>query len=239
MGKNSNKEFTTSKLQKLESSAAHMPANIDRNDAARADDYGMAATRGSPSDSASFNGDSKKPSLGRPGRAAGGRIARANGGKADTKLKTRDINQVGQAGAIRVGELPLVRASGGRTNLAKGGRAKGKTVVNVIVAGDRHQQPPAPPMPPPMPPPPPMAAPGPVGPPRPPMPPPGAAGPIGMAPPPGAPMGPAGAPHPGLPPGMPMRASGGRIKETYGSGSGLGRQQKTRRENQGKLELPA
>jgi hypothetical protein len=38
---------------------------------------------------------------------------------------------------------------------------------------------------------------------------------------------------------MPMRASGGRIKETYGSGSGLGRQQKTRRENQGKLELPA
>jgi hypothetical protein len=151
---------------------------------------------------------------------------------------------------------------------AKGGRVKGKTTVNVIVAPQGGGgQPPAPPMmPPPMPPP--------MPPQRPPMPPPGAGAPnVNVMPSGAAPMGPAGAPPPGVPPGL--RARGGRVvrpkvetaaarkfpksapaksgsadfgrsgkrdfgpggtpsqahvKQTHGSGSGLGRIDNARRE---------
>jgi hypothetical protein len=179
-----------------------------------------------------------------------------------------------QKHAARAGEKQAERsgafATGGRVGLARGGRAKGKTTVNVIVAPQGGQQPPPPmaappPMPPPMPPPQ-----------RPPMPPPGAGGApnVNIMPGGGAPMGPAGAPPPGVPPGL--RKRGGRvvvpqapshqgrgkfpksapaksgsadfgpegkrnfglggtpgqakIKQTHGSGSGLGRIDNARRE---------
>ena len=108
------------------------------------------------------------------------------------------------------------RPIGGRTARASGGRAKGKTTVNVIIAGgdkglgmgaQAGQRPVAPPMaPPPMPPMPPMAPP--------------AGGPPDMAPPSMA----------GGPPPM-MRKAGGRVYRSYkdmdaGSGSGLGRLEK-------------
>jgi hypothetical protein len=184
------------------------------------------------------------------GRAHGGRIGRSTGGSATAK------DEYTQAGRTMMnedasgkdqwtgGNFPPSRATGGRTNYAKGGRTKGKTTVNVIIGGDKQMPPPIAP--------PPMAAPGPVGPPPgpppglPPGPPPG-----GMPRPPGmpiggAPMGPAGAPPPGVPPML--RARGGRIEietpgvhdygkagvkhgsteEKYGGGSGLGRMQNAR-----------
>jgi len=124
------------------------------------------------------------------------------------------------------------RADGGRVGYASGGKAKGKTVVNVIVGAGRGQQAPAPaPMAPPMAPPPP-----PMPPPRPPIAgmPPGAAGgaPMPMPIPMGAGAGPQGIPpaalHGGLPPGL--RARGGRIHEEYGAGGGMGRLEKASRE---------
>jgi hypothetical protein len=155
----------------------------------------------------------------------------------------------GGIGSDEAAEPPR-QAAGGRVPRARGGRTKGKgkgkTVVNVIVGHGQGQQPPAPP---------PMAAPGPVPPPmpppRPPMPPvgpPGAGpgGPPPMGPPPGAPMGPAGAPPGGMPPGlpphmmppgMPGRASGGRISQKFGAGSGQGRMANAKRNNSGKIEL--
>lgn len=80
----------------------------------------------------------------------------------------------------------------GASRFARGGKVKGGNTTNIIIAGGKAGQPPAPPMPLPMPPPP---GPPPGGPP--PMPPP--------------PMGGPGGPPPGGPPGMPMRASGGRV----------------------------
>lgn len=131
----------------------------------------------------------------------------------------------------------------GRSAFARGGRTKGKTVVNVVIAGDRGQQQPQQAAPPPMPPPMPVTPP-PAPPPRPPMGMPGmppGAMPIG-----GAPMGAAGAPPPGVPPTM--RARGGRISNKsnipghggtrgqvtvsrkFGAGSGNGRLEKARAE---------
>ena len=355
MGANSAKAFTTDKLKKFAVSGANVGSR-DRDKDSMADDYGRKAARTSDSSAFAQGGAAKAPSLGRAGRAGGGRVNRAEGGK------IRDINKVSDAGPIRYGDEPVIRAKGGRvgranggttfpeeyssrqgptsedqktqgdydrpgemrakggkvtrakggrigrwkggpsrdmlgqkdalasdnpgygdampgereyynfirddfgrtnvgapsgkggigsdetaepTNQAKGGRvgrarggraksAKGKTVVNVIVGGKGDQQQPPPPPhpimmpPPPPPPPPPQAASGPV-PPRPPM-----------MPPPG-PQGPPGPPGAGMPPGMPppgmMRARGGRIAEKYGSGSGLGRMEITKRQGSGKVKL--
>jgi len=242
MGTNSTKAFTTDKLKKLEASG--QPSGLrDRDSDSLADDYGRKSAKTSDSSSFAEGGAAKAPPLGRAGRASGGRIARQTGGP----IKTRDINKVTDAGPWHYGDSPVIRKTGGRVakacgggveereDRARGGRTKGKgkTVVNVIVGGHGQQQPP--PGPPPMAaagPIPPPGGPPPMPPPRPPMMPPGgmpgAAGPPGPPGPPGGPM----------PPPMP-RATGGRVNEKFGAGSGRGRLEKTRREGHGRTELPA
>src|SRR5215467_3894509 len=194
MGEHSSKAFTTDKLKKFAVSGAGIGSR-DRDKAAMTDDYGRTAAKTSDSSAYAAGGAAKAPSLGRAGRAGGGRVARAEGGK------VRDITKVTDGGPWRYGDEPELRAKGGRAkrasggstrddppvmssrpstpemdkentwlgdtsdtyfgpkdrdNRARGGRTKGKgkTVVNVIVGGDKGQQtPPAPP---------PMAATGPV-----------------------------------------------------------------------------
>jgi hypothetical protein len=163
----------------------------------------------------------------RTGERHGGRTHRADGGATGAES---DANRM----THKEREDLANEKRGGRIHRASGGRAKGKTVVNVIVAGGRGAQPqgsgpmamapPPAPMGPPPPPPRPMMPPGgmPVG---------------------GAPMGPMGAP----PGGMPMRAHGGKVdgfknfgrggvkggqtvKETGGGAGALARLQKAKRE---------
>lgn len=110
------------------------------------------------------------------------------------------------------GEMQGTRPTGGRKARKSGGRAKGKTNINIVIAQKPDQTPmPGPAMPP-------LGAPVPV--PVPPM----AAGP-GAPPPMPMPMPPMG-PPPGGPPMM--RRDGGRTypKMHYGAGGGLGRLEK-------------
>jgi hypothetical protein len=318
MGEHSQKAFTTDKLKKFEVSGKNGGSgNGDKG--ASADDYGRKAARTSDSSAFAAGGAAKAPSLGRAGRANGGR--------------TRDISKLTDSGPKGYGDRPLIRAKGGRIGRqlggalppgaagtppglttpppagqlpglpglgrkkggrvgrdaggpvertrgysapddkwddttkqwaddqmsaahdfdagqrAKGGRvgrahggkakgAKGKTVVNVIVGGDKGQQPPPTPpimphpMVPPPPPPPPQQG-------MPPMPPPGGMPPgAGMPPPPPRPpMPPPGGMPPGMPPPGMGRAHGGRISEKFGAGSGRGRMEKTKRQGHGKVKL--
>ena len=195
MAEHSQKAFTTSKLKKMEVSGA--PASSrDRNSEALADDYGRRAARTSDCSSFAVGGAANQPSMGRPSRAKGGKV--------------RDVNKVEDGGPITYPDEAMLRADGGRVGLAKGGRAKGKTVVNVIIGHEGQGG---------QPPPPPMAQAGPTPPPRPPMPPPGP--PPGMPPPGGPPPG--GMPPPGMPPG---RFMGGRAGYQMGGmpagGGGMG-----------------
>lgn len=202
------------------------------------------------------------------GEKKGGRVHRGDGGKLRSDLPApeprniieRDMDRITNPRAAPSTMYPASEYSpkgavdsladekrGGRIHRARGGKAKGKTVVNVIVGAGHDQPPQAPAMMAPPPPPPPA----PMPPPRPPMAPPGG----GMMPPGGmpiggAPMGAAGAPpmRPPMPGGMPMRARGGKvsephehfgtggtrakakIKEEFGGGGGEGRLEKARRE---------
>jgi hypothetical protein len=157
-------------------------------------------------------------------------------------------NALGRMGhGASVGQMfgPTEKARGGRVGRAHGGKAKGakgRTVVNVIVGGDKGQQPPPTPpiMPHPMVPPPPPPPPQQGMPPG--MPPPGGMPPgmppgAGMPPPPRPPMPPPGGMPPGMPPPGMGRAHGGRISEKFGAGSGRGRMEKTKRQGHGKVKL--
>ena len=183
--------------------ASSVPANIDRNNDAQGDNYGLSSARSSDASSFKMTGAPKSPHLGRPGRQAGGRIA-------GDLIRTRRTPE--ETAKDIAGEDKVINAlAKDREGRAHGGRTKGKTTVNVIIGGQKAMTPPAAP--------PPMAAPPP--PPRPPMPPPGM--PPGGMPIGGAPLGAAGAPPPGAPPML--RARGGRIGKQWGGGMGGGMQQ--------------
>lgn len=252
------KEFTRDKLRKMEASSSS-PPNLDRDKDAETDDYGRAAARSS--DASSFgtggavSGAAKGGNLGRPGRASGGRISgqllrsrRTPSEQTQDESPDNDglylADRPAADKAGRKGDGKLRRGDGKveagaadnpeRNAFARGGRTKGKTVVNVIVGGggrDGQQQPAGPPpMPPAMPPPPPPPPPRPPQAMMPQM-------PMGPMPSGAAPMGAAGAPPPGAPPTL--RARGGRIgsvasatKLPAGAGGGKGRLAKAKHEGQ-------
>lgn len=207
---------------------------------------GGAAHSDAAEDKAMIKKMVKAPALKRDAKCSGGRMTRADGGKTDKPADTssgqgydpvavnkeiakdkriggKEASQIHRllkgrykdGGSVAGGERP----TGDRIPRNTGGRAKGKTNINIIVnpnkAGDDKPPMPGPVPAPPPPPPPPMP------PPPPPMPPAG--------PPPGAP------PHM-PPPSMmagaggppPMRARGGRLgmNKIGGAGGGLGRLEK-------------
>jgi hypothetical protein len=157
--------------------------------------------------------------------------ARAEGGKVgEGALKQHRAEHKAMGAPQHPKDCTCPKCSGGAVKRARGGRSgKGKMNVNIVIGtpGGMSQPPGGPPGPNPQlairPPPPPMPMP---------MPPPGAPPPGAMPMPmPAPPMaGPPGMP-PGMPP-MPPRARGGRAPKVggepeAGSGSGLGRLQKT------------
>jgi hypothetical protein len=112
MGEHSQKAFTTDKLKKFAVSGNN-GSNGDKAEAA--DDYGRKAAKSSDSSAFATGGAAKAPSLGRAGRAGGGRIARAEGGR------TRDISKLTDGGPESYGDRPLIRAKGGRIGKQLGG----------------------------------------------------------------------------------------------------------------------
>lgn len=161
------------------------------------------------------------------GMKKGGRACKAGGGMVANDKDSCEKNE---------------KVDEGRAQRKAGGRVKGKTNINIIIApsGGGEQAPPAPM----------MGAPKPPGmPPMPPAPPAGGPpGAPGAAPPAGGPSPLAGIPPqliaaamggggggapaasmpPSGPPRLPMRAAGGRItRERFGAGSGEGRLEKT------------
>jgi hypothetical protein len=172
------------------------------------------------------------PSERHPGLAEGGRVARADGGKvAEGALK----QHLAEHKAMGADEHPkdckcakcrggrAEKADGGRVARARGGKSGKGTKINIVIApGGMNPQGAGPPdggLPPNLA----IKPPAPAAPMPMPMPP-------GGAPSPGAPMPmPVPVPMGAGPPGMPPRARGGRApKLEAGSGSGLGRLEKTK-----------
>ena len=133
---------------------ASVPELSYRDDKEQDDYYGSKAA--GQSDSSEFSrggpieGKGHKSHLGRPGRASGGRATSGS----MTEKPRRSIGPDETDHASEYGALSRTENTppAGRANRASGGRTKGKTVVNVIVAGGRGQQQPMPapmPMPPP------------------------------------------------------------------------------------------
>lgn len=171
----------------------------------------------------------KAPALKRDAKCNGGPMRKQSGGAIPGDAPTRGADQGGTATATSRGKVPKKaggsvaggeRPTGDRIPRKTGGRAKGKTNINIIVNPNKadNDKPPVP-GPVPAPPPPPVMPP----PPPPPMAP---AGPPPGAPPPNMPPPSMMAGHGGPPP--PMRARGGRLgmNKIGGAGGGLGRLEK-------------
>jgi hypothetical protein len=149
MGEHSQKSFTADKLRKFEVSGKNGGSgNGDKG--ASADDFGRKAARTSDSSAFAAGGAAKAPSLGRAGRAKGGRINRPAVASADFKPsktggnypgkipdneggKARNLSMLTDGGPRSYGDRPLIighgdqnamRARGGKVSRARGGRTE-------------------------------------------------------------------------------------------------------------------
>jgi hypothetical protein len=149
MGEHSQKSFTADKLKKFEVSGKNgSSGNGDKG--ASADDFGRKAARTSDSSAFAAGGAAKAPSLGRVGRAKGGRINRPAVASADFKPsktggnypgkipdneggKARNLSMLTDGGPRSYGDRPLIvghgdqnalRARGGKVSRARGGRTE-------------------------------------------------------------------------------------------------------------------
>lgn len=136
MGEYSQKTFTSDKLHKFAASGNGGNAGErDRDRAANSDDFGRAAAKTSDSSAFASGGAAKGPSLGRAGRAGGGRVARALGGQATAKDEYtqagRTMANEDASGKDRFtgGDYPPSRAKGGRVARAEGGKIRDITKV--------------------------------------------------------------------------------------------------------------
>jgi hypothetical protein len=103
--------------------AGSVPGNIDRNNDARADNYGLASAGSSDASSFKLSGAPKSPHMGRPGRQAGGRIT---GDLVRTRRTPRETAKDIADEESTVAAMAKDRATGGRIDRAYGGSATAK-----------------------------------------------------------------------------------------------------------------